>query len=392
MHLHLDYHLGNPKRYTAITFLTTLSTSLVVAILTLYLKKQGYSHQMIGVMLGIFPLVAIFGTPLMGILADQIGKRRILIYAALGQILALLFYLVGGSITLIITGRILDGLSSTTLALISLAKVEDLIKKDRSQKNGALLSLAHVGQLIGPPTALFLAESYFLEIPFIISITILAGILTLLIFTKEEHISHPAKFDIHLFDAFRNFFKNTRLKAQGIISITTFFSAPLMRGFVPLYIVETLGLTPTSVGLAILAFDAPYLLQFYFGTFVDKIRPTERIVLSSVFMLGTILLITGYSTTYSSLLPLLILLGIFGAFHSISTFHILSEIGEHAKSEATVLTIHQSIGRVGSLAGSLVSGVVFTTFGFAGLSSLSGLLMIFGSIVAYVTLKQNHLI
>lgn len=390
--IHIDHHLGDPRRFTIINFLATLASGVVSAMIVLYLRAAGYGDQAIGWFLAIFPLLAILGTPLIGLASDVYGKRRILFYAAWAQIFALLMYLLGTSVILITLGRVLEGLAESTLTLISIAKAEDLIRGKRGERSGWILTVSHLAKIIAPPLVLLLAQLYALEISFWISLVVTSLILVLLLTTKEEHLVHHLPPELNYRQLVGDYWSNVRLRAQALIGAASYFSAPLTRGFLPLFIVEQLGMAPAAVALAYLAFDGPYLLQFYFGRLSDRFRPQERLLIPAFALSGLGFFALAVVDSFPVLLVILTTMSIFGAFVNVGIYHVLSDVGERRHTEGTVLSVFAGLSRVGNVVSAIIGGTIVALYGFGAYASLIGIVILVTGLGCWLMLKRNRIL
>lgn len=388
---HVDHHLGDPRRYSVVHFLQALSTAVIGSIMTLYLANLGYSNQAIGGFLAIYPLLAALASPLIGRAADVVGRRRILMYAAIGQIFSLLIYILSGSLALLVVGRVLDGLAASTLAIVSLAKVEDYFRDHRGARSGVILSLVALSHIVIPPLALLLADFSYVAMPFWFSLFAMVITLLMLILSEEKHYHNHFSGIGNYAQTIKDFLKHPRLRALALIAPAHFFSAPLTRGFLAIYIVEQLGLTKAAVGLALLLFDLPYLAQFYFGRLSDRYPQKERLIIPSLLIGSFLILILGLMPNYWYVVGIMCVSSIFGGILNVSVLHLLSQVGEAEKQEAGVLATYTAFGRFGNFVSSLLAGVVYQQFGFAALAFILGLCSILLTLGAVVILRKQGL-
>ncbi|MBC8170161.1 MAG: MFS transporter [Anaerolineae bacterium] len=89
-------------------------------------------------------------TPTLGALSDRYGRRPVLLISLLGSAAGYLMLGIGGSIAMLFTGRIIDGITGGNLATIYAYAADITEPKERTRFFGMLGSVAGLGFVFGP--------------------------------------------------------------------------------------------------------------------------------------------------------------------------------------------------------------------------------------------------
>lgn len=128
-----------------------LSFYLTLPVLPTYLQQLGGSESLIGLIIGIFSLVALLVRPWSGFLADRFGSRTVLLLGVAGLLAAAVAYLPARSIEAVFAARVIHGLGWGLFTAAVATMAAQLAPPNR---RGAVLGLAGLsasaGMAIGP--------------------------------------------------------------------------------------------------------------------------------------------------------------------------------------------------------------------------------------------------
>ena len=150
---HMSEARQNPN--LKIIFGVTLSAVMGVASITPAFPAMidifNLKPQDVGILITAFTLPAIFLTPLMGILADRIGRKRILVPSLL------LFGIAGATITFardfqtVVFLRVIQGIGATALSTLNMTLIGDLFEpRHRPEAMGYNASVLSLGVAVYP--------------------------------------------------------------------------------------------------------------------------------------------------------------------------------------------------------------------------------------------------
>lgn len=374
---HTDRPSAKYATYTGLNMVFAVSTTLIASILPIYLRHLGYTDVQLGMVYAMFSLSIILFLPLIGNLADVLGKKLIILFAIVAELAAIALYLIDGVPAAIAAARMLDAIAAISLMVLSLVKAQDGIRGSRhfGEKTGYFLSLDHIGRTIAAPASVFLADYFFIRMPFFTAATILSLTLVTLFDKRKFHMKNVRQSSIAPLAAIRSYWSHHQLRGMAVLGIAAHATGPAMKIFLPLFIVEKLHAPLSYVGYALFAISLPALAQFYFGRLSDRFGAWKMVLVGlGMSSLGLIALF--FVDSFPLLMSLLFLIGIGDAMWNVSAWDLLSTIGKKMQKEGAVLTSYLSIAQTGALAASLASGFVVAAWSFNVLVLANGILVL----------------
>ncbi|MDF3819699.1 MFS transporter [Leptospira sp. 96542] len=158
--------------FTITMFGSTLPTPLYV----LYQKKLGFATFTSSIIFSAYSIGVLVALVILGRLSDTIGRRPTLLLGLLFSTLSSIVFLYANSLSFLIVGRILSGLSAGVFTGTASATIVDLNKNQNSEKATLVATMANMGGLgLGPLVAGSLAQLTPgpLHIPFVIHLSLL---------------------------------------------------------------------------------------------------------------------------------------------------------------------------------------------------------------------------
>jgi predicted MFS family arabinose efflux permease len=255
-------------------------------------------HNLIyGGIIGIFMLAWFFGAAVLGDLSDHIGRKKSLMICLLG---ALLSYLISAiaiglhSLTLLLVGRVIGGLTSGSQP-IAQAAIIDLSRPENKARNiGFILLAISLGFIIGPLAGGVLSDSRILPwfsfaSPFYFAAGIsLLNMLLLSALFHETFMPKDTRFHLNPYHAIHLFisaFENRRIRILSITFLIFIFGWSSYYSFVSLFLLKSFGFSPTQISVFMAVMGVGFGISN--GYLVDYF--TKRFSLKNNFLFFTLL-------------------------------------------------------------------------------------------------------
>lgn len=371
-----------------ILFGITLTAVMGVASITpafpKIIQELGVSSMGIGLLITVFTFPGVILTPVLGVVADRYGRKRILIPSMF------LFGIAGGAcaltreFNLLLILRFFQGIGAASLGALNVTIIGDLYSgRELAAAMGYNASILSVGTASYPAIggALAMVGWYY---PFALPLLAIPLGFVVLFFLKNPE----PKMEQHLKEYFRNVLRS--LKKRQVIgifvaSIVTFIIlyGPLLT-YLPLLLADSFGATPLIIGLFISVMS---LITAFTSSQLGRLTKkfSERTLLKVTFILYglAIFLIPILPKLTAFLIPAVI----FGIAHglNIPCFQTLLAGLAPMEYRGAFMSLNGMVLRLGQTLGPPLMGIIFNLWGieatFYSGAGLSGLMFLFGVIM-----------
>jgi len=375
------------------------STMAKNPVLPLFIRALDVPMVTVGFIAAASTVVGIFVSLPAGILSDIIGRRRVILLAAIVFATAPFFYLLVSAPWQLVLVRIYHGLATAILGPVAMAAVADTFDERRGERMGWYSSATMVGRFLAPFVggALIFGEDFhwvYLATGIIGTLSLIAALRLPLSTTVATSAGDVLKRE-------RGEMKKeiiAILTHRGILATSTaeavqYFAFGCLEVFLPIYLHEQAGFAPLMIGLL-------FTIQIVVATLTKPImgRLSDRygrvlMIIAGLILGGTTTALITYSTNY---LVLAVLIGLFGlglATVTASSAALVADLSQ-ATSHGSALGVLSSVMDIGHSAGPMVGGLLIsayqfdTAFGIVG----GGLILtslIFGFIMRYSKITEG---
>ncbi|MCF4967977.1 MFS transporter [Nostoc sp. CMAA1605] len=364
----------------AVTLIAVIGVSSITPAFPQLAKSLEVDPKNLGLLITVFTLPTVILSPVLGVLADRLGRKKIIVPSLF------LFGIAGTAcgfvrnFDLLLGLRFLEGIGAASLLSLSITLIGDLyIGARRTEAMGYNASISSIGTASYPTIGGALATLGWYY-PFMLPIlAIPIGLLVLLFLDNPE-----PKGDRNLREYIKNAAKvlrNRRLFGLFIASAANFV---LLYGayitYLPQLISDVFKAPPATIGILLSSVSvAITITSAQLGKLSKKYSPTTLIRASFILYAVALSLVPFMPSIWFLLIPTTI----FGIGSGIGFPSIQTLLADLAPKEylATILSVNGTFFGLGQTLGPLLMGIVF---GFGGISSVFYAGVVFAIFIFFV--------
>ena len=346
-------------------FTTTISKNPVLPYLV---KSLGAGDQVLGIISSISPFAGIVFSFPVGVLADKLGKKLLLVISAFVFLLAPLMYLLVTNAWYLIPVRFFHGMATAILGPIASTIIAEAYDKNKGEKLGVYSSTTLIGRTLAPLAggaiiAAFTAQGELFSyravyiFAFFCSIPVVIG--AFMVKTGEAAVKKALGFKA-FFESLKYIIKNKAILATALVDLSTYFSFGIFETFAPGYL-KTIGYKPQTVGLIFsLQILSIALTKPLFGKLADKIDKRSQIAWG-LFVLGLSVAALPFVTSFAAVLTISMLFGLAMSFSTVATSAYVADVAKKDELGASMGAL-SSIMDVGHSTGPLIAGSIIAAY------------------------------
>ncbi|MBK5190260.1 MAG: MFS transporter [Methanosarcinales archaeon] len=381
------YRDPNLQIVFVVTLIVVMGVSSISPAFPEIQEAFGISKPAVGLLIVVFTLPGVLFTPVLGVLADRFGRKKILVPSLLLFGIAGTACFFARDFNLLLTLRFLQGIGAASLGSLNVTIIGDLYSKRQLATamgyNASVLNIAVPLYLIIGGAMASLAWYY----PFALSIIAVPVGILVLTSLKSPEPKNQQDFKQYLSSAFQSI-KNKQV--LGLFSLTLFTFVILFGTYLTYFSLLLggerfhaspllIGVITSSMGLTTAATSSQL------GTLTKRFSEKTLIKVAFVIYAVTLFVIPFVHTIWLFLVPT----GIFGIAHGVNLPSIQTLLAKLAPIEyrAAFMSLNGMVLRLGQTLGPLVMGAIFLVGGFEGTFFVSAGLSVAMFILASVMLK-----
>jgi MFS family permease len=357
---------GVSKALFISVFTAMMGFGIISPLLPVYSKSLGATGLWLGVIFAGFSFSRTIFMPIFGKMSDTRGKKRFINIGLLLYSIISISYIFAYDVYSLTVIRIIHGLASAMVIPIARATVgESSLKGEEGRKMGNINTSIFLGIAFGPITMLSIFA-------FLISIFFLPNNMNM----KRKRKSVP----------YLTALKSERIQGLFILRIIRAINLGVLYVFLPLYAV-IIELSSIEIGILLsLTVFLNALLQRPLGNVSDKLDRRSLIILG-LLCSSIPLFFIPFSKNFLEILFIICFIGIGrGIVMSASTAMSVEE-GRKLGMGYIMGFLNSGMG-IGLISASLISGVLFDTFGIMIPFYFAGLLSLIGAPIIFIKIKQ----
>jgi len=344
-------------------FSTTISKNPV---LPLFLKSMQAGTDVIGTISAISPLAGILFSFPVGLLADRLGKKRLLLVSASVFLLGPLFYLFVGNPWWLIPVRFFHGIATAILGPVSSALILSEYRETKGEKLGLYSSATLVGRTLAPilggailSVFASLSGGWNYRLVYVAAFLLAVPVFILSLLMPDDGSAGSGIGKVTPGDFGRSllaFVTNGRLLGTSLVEMATYFTYGAFETYLPLHL-QGKGLPPYQIGFIFsLQILAIALSKPLFGRLSDRVDRRFQILAGIVVLGGSFALIPVVSGVAAAT-AIGIVFGLGLSFSTVATSTYVSDVTA-AESIGASMGALSSIMDIGQSMGPFVIGIV----------------------------------
>ena len=387
-----------------ITLLSTLgffaifsSTMSKSPVLPLFLTSMKAGTDIVGLIAAISPIAGIVFSFPVGLLADRMGKKRLLVVAASVFATAPLLYLIAPSALWLIPIRFFHGIATAILGPVSSAIILAEYRETKGEKLGIYSSATLVGRSLAPMVggaimSLFasLQGGWNFRIVYVGTFLLALPVLALSLAMPKDGVGAAGMEKLGLRDFFTSlatFLGNRRLSATALVEAATYFVYGAFETYLPLFLQKS-GLPTYQIGFIFsLQILAMALSKPLFGKLSDNIDRRMQ-VLIGIIALGAAFALIPLAGGIVAATLIGIVFGLGLSFSTVATNTYVSDVADEERLGASMGAL-SSIMDIGHSTGPLVIGLIIASYGMP-IGFLAGFGVCLASAVLFASLALGR--
>ncbi|MBT2758673.1 MFS transporter [Mesobacillus foraminis] len=378
-------------------FFVAGSMTMIMPFLSLYIETFGqfsdeYVKHWSGMTFGITFVTAFLFSPVIGRMGDRHGRKKILIFMAIGMGLAMLMLGFAESVGELFILRLMMGFFSGFIPVSQAFISTQTSKEVAGRVLGTLQTGSITGSLIGPMIGGILADSYGYAATFqsTAAFIFLSAILVLTVKEYRVDISKHSKTNYSSKEVWRHIVKNPILLNILLISVLVQIANFSIQPILSLYVGELNGMQNIAFysGIAFSAAGLGNLMMARkWGEFADKIGYVR--ILVALLILSAIFYIPGaFVSNIWQLIVIRFALGItLGGIIPVRIAYIRHKAPVAMQGE--VLGYNTSLRFLGNIIGPVLGGFVSGWFGFSSVFFITSFLLLVSGLILLGSLYRH---
>ncbi len=371
-----------------ITLTSILGVASIAPAFPAISRAMDVSPDQIGYIITIFTIPGIFFTPVLGVLADRFGRKRILIPSLF------LFGIAGTACAFaetfeqLLIFRFLQGFGSAALGVLNVTLIGDLYEKNRRAT-----AMGYNAGVLSVGTALYPSIGGALTVigwnyPFFLTLLGIPVGIFAIFFLKTSRISKAGSLGFY----FREI--AAALKSRYILGLFTAMFLTfiiLYGGYITYFVIlldERFGKSAFVIGVIVSASSIiTGLVSSQLGRLTLLVKERNLVIIAAVLYLVIFLIIPSVQNIWGFVIPIIL----FGVAQGINIPNIMNMITGYAVKDyrAAFLSVNWVIMKLGQALGPYLLGIVYLYYGIDGTFYITALVAALFVLVAVLFIKAK---
>ena len=369
------------------------STMAKNPVLPLFIRSLDVPIGTVGFIAAASTLVGIVVSLPAGILSDIVGRRRVILIAAIVFASAPFLYLLVTQPWHLVLVRIYHGFATAILGPVAMAAVADTFDSGRGEKMGWYSSATMVGRFLAPFVggALIFGNNFH----WVYLVTGIIGTLSLIAALK---LPRPATAPVSVGELVKKergeikrdiiaMLTHRGILTTSVVEAVEYFAFGCLEVFLPIYLNEQVGFKPLSIGLLFtIQIVVAALAKPWMGRLSDRYGRVPTITIG--LLLGAVsITMIAWSNNY---MVMAVLIGLFGlglATVTASSAALVADLARES-SYGGALGVLSSVMDIGHSTGPMAGGLLIATYNYRITFGIMGGILAFTSLAFGLTMRH----
>ncbi len=370
-----------------VTLIAVMGVSSIAPAFPRIAADLGLTSKEVALLITFFTFPGIFLSPVTGMLADRIGRKKVLapsllLFAAAGTACAFT-----NNFSLLLFFRFLQGTGASSISSLNQTIIGDIFEgKDRITAMGYNATVLSFGTAIYPSLGgaiALLGWNY----PFLLSLFGLPSALLVLFVLKSPEPKINNHFREYFTEAVKNL-KSLHLMGLYLVSASTFIILyGVILTYFPFFLKSTFGSTSLEIGLIISFASLGTIMGASNLSRINRRISRKYMILTAFLLYLLVLLLTFFIRSYYLFfIPVII----YGFANGINIPTVQTMIAEFAPMEyrGAFMSLNSTVLRLGQTTGPILAGVCFTLYGLQGVFTGAIFLIILTALFLTLMIKK----
>lgn len=332
-------------------------------------KDLNISPEKTGLLLAFFTLPGIFLTPVFGIFADRIGRKKVLTFALFLMGVAGLLCGFTKDFNTLLALRVLQGIGSSSLGALNIALIGDIYNEELMPKvigfNNAVLNIGTgVFPIIGGALAQFNWRFVFFLNAFAIFLAFV-----LILYLKEPERKKTNGVEKYFFTLVENLKQINLLFIFGLSIIVYIILFGSYLTYLPFIAVANFSIEPVYIGLIFASMSfTNAIISIFFGKILNKYSPKKLFLYSFSLYAIALFMIPLVPEWQLLFIPTIL----FGLAHGVNLPNIQTRLINNSQpaQRGILISLNRTFSQTGQTLGPVIGGAILAAPLIGGLSSV----------------------
>lgn len=239
-----------------IVLLNSIGFSIVLPLLPFLVGKYLPSNQValgMSILMSVFAVCSFFSAPVFGVLSDRYGRKNLLLISLIGSVIGYVLFGFGGALWILISGRIIDGLTAGNITILFAYIADTTEPNERAKWFSYVGATMGIGKIGGPALGGLLG-SISIGLPFFATAALifLSGVAVYFLLPEslphEKRLAHLSRSNFNTFTHLKDIRSFKDLNSLLLIGVLFYVGLSVFQFNFTVFLKDIYHWTPVLIG------------------------------------------------------------------------------------------------------------------------------------------------